>query len=224
MVWRKTSLGPNGEQGGVAVDLVHELAQRLGVPLEISVYRSAGSLANAAKEKVWDVSVLGVEPERAKEIAFAPPLTEIEASYMVPAGSSIKSNEEVDRVGVRIVVGAKSAYDLYLERTLKHGTMASTRPSQGSSAAVKEFASGQYEVLAGLKAQLTEIAPTMPGARILPGNFNVVRHTAGTLPGRPEGAAYLRTFVEDVKASGLLQQWINKSGVKGLAPAPAEKP
>jgi len=216
-----TSLGPNGEQGGVAVDLVHELARRLGVPLEISVYKSAGSLANAAKDKVWDVSVLGVEPERAKEIAFAPPLTEIEASYMVPAGSSIKSNEEVDRTGVRIVVGAKSAYDLYLERTLKHATRV---PIQGSTAAVKEFATGQYEVLAGLKAQLTEIAPTMPGVRILPGNFNVVRHTAGTLPGRPEGAAYLRAFVEDVKASGLLQQWINKSGVKGLAPAPAEKP
>ena len=108
-----TSLGPNGEQGGVAVDLVHELAKRLNVPLEITVFKSAGSLAEAARAKTWDVSVLGIEPERAKEIAFAPPLTEIEASYMVPAGSPIKSNDEVDRPGVRVVVGAKSAYDLY---------------------------------------------------------------------------------------------------------------
>ena len=213
-----TSLGPNGEQGGVAVELVRELAKRLNVPLEITAYKSAGSLADAVRDRVWDVAVLGAEPERAKEIAFAPALTEIEATYMVPAGSSIKSVDEVDRPGIRIVVGANSAYDLYLKRTLKNAVRV---PIQGSNAAVKEFATGQYEVLAGLKSQLTEVASSQPGMRVLPGNFNVVRHTAGTPPGREAGSAYLSAFVEDVKASGLVAQWIAKSGIKGLAAAPA---
>ena len=69
-------------------------------------------------------------------------------------------------------------------------------------------------------ASLLEIAPTLPGARILDGNFTVVRHTAGTPRGRDAAAAYLRELVEDVKASGLVAQWIAKSGVKGLSVAP----
>jgi len=50
------------------------------------------------------------------------PLTEIEATYLVPAGSPIKSVSEVDRPGIRIVSPAKSAYDLYLSRTIKQAS------------------------------------------------------------------------------------------------------
>src|SRR5215211_7133875 len=81
-----TTLGPNGEQGGVAVEFARELARRLAVPLEIISYKSAGSLADAVSSGGWDISVLGDEPQRAAVIAFAPPLTEIYATYLVPAG------------------------------------------------------------------------------------------------------------------------------------------
>ncbi|MEQ1775644.1 MAG: transporter substrate-binding domain-containing protein [Burkholderiales bacterium] len=215
-----TTLGPNGEQGGVAVELVRELAKRLNVPLEIIPYKSAGSLADAVKSGTWDVAVLGAEPQRAKEIAFAGALTEIEATYLVPAGSPLRSVNEVDRPGVRIAVGANSAYDLYLRRTIKQAQLV---PIAGTAATFKQFATDKMEALAGLKPQLLEFAPTLPGARILDGNFNVVRHTAGTVRGRNAGAAYLTAFVEDVKASGLVAQWIEKSGVKGLSVALPEK-
>ena len=118
-----TSLGPNGEQGGVAVDLVRELARRLDVPLEILHYKSAGSLADSVNTGAWDVAVLADEPARAKEIAFAGPTTEIEATYMVPAGSPLQKIDDVDRPGVRIALGAKSAYDLYLTRTIQHAKL-----------------------------------------------------------------------------------------------------
>src|SRR3954466_10779804 len=72
-----TTLGPNGEQGGVAVEFARELARRLEVPVEIISYKSAGSLADSVSSGAWDISVLGDEPERAKVIAFAPPLTEL---------------------------------------------------------------------------------------------------------------------------------------------------
>ena len=44
----------------------------------------------------------------------------IEGAYLVAQDSSIRSNAEVDRDGVRVVVGAGSAYDLFLSRNLKH--------------------------------------------------------------------------------------------------------
>jgi polar amino acid transport system substrate-binding protein len=214
-----TTLGANGEQGGVAVEFARELARRLDVPLEIIPYKSAGSLADSVSTGAWDISVLGDEPERAKVIAFATPLTEIEATYLVPAGSKIQSVGEVDRAGIRIVSPAKSAYDLYLTRTIRNAQLV---PIAGTRQAEQHFISEKLEALAGLKPVLLEFAPTLPGSRILDGNFTVVRHTVG-MPrdGRDAAAAYLRDLVEDVKASGLVAKWIENSGVKGLSAAPA---
>lgn len=215
-----TSKAPNGEPGGVAVELARELARRLNVPLEIVPYTSAGATADAVKTGAWDIAVLADEPQRAKEIAFAGALTEIEATYLVPAGSTLRSVEEVDRPGVRIVVGAKSAYDLYLSRTLKQAQLV---PIPGTTAAYKHFVAEKLDALAGLKPVPLGYAAEQPGSRVLDGRFSVVRHTAGTIRGRDAGAAYLREFVEDAKASGLVAQWIEKSDVKGLSVAPPEK-
>ena len=214
-----TTLGPNGEQGGVAVEFARELARRLAVPLEVIPYKSAGALADSVSTGAWDISVLGDEPARAKVIAFATPLTEIEATYLVPAGSAIRSIGEVDRAGIRIVSPAKSAYDLYLSRTIANAQLVQIA---GSKEAEQHFIREKLDALAGLKPVLLEFAPTLPGSRILDGHFTVVRHTVG-MPrdGRDAAAAYLRDLVEDVKASGLVAKWIEKSGVKGLSVAPA---
>ena len=214
-----TTQGPNGEQGGVAVEFARELSARLEVPLEIIPYKSAGALADSVSTGAWDISVLGDEPERAKVIAFAPPLTELEATYLLPAGSAIRSIDEVDRPGIRIVSPAKSAFDLYLSRTIRNAQLIQIA---GNAAAQEYFLAEKCDALAGLKPGLIELAPTLPGSRILEGNFTVVRHTAG-MPrdGRDAAAAYLRDLVEDVKASGLVAKWIEKSGVKGLSVAPA---
>jgi polar amino acid transport system substrate-binding protein len=212
-----TAIGPNGEHLGVACDLVRELARRLDVALEILPYQSAGSLADSVNTGAWDVAVLADEPARAKEIAFAGATTEIEATYLVPAGSPLQTIDDVDRPGVRITLGAKSAYDLYLTRTIKHAQLL---PIAGSTAAFQYFVDEKLEALAGLKTELLKYAAQLPGSRILDGRFTVVRHTAGTPRGRDAGAAYLWAFVEDVKAEGLVAQWIAKSGVQGLSVAP----
>jgi polar amino acid transport system substrate-binding protein len=212
-----TTLGPNGEQGGVAVEFARELARRLAVPLEIIPYQSAGALADSVSSGAWEISVLGDEPERAKVISFATPLTEIEATYLVPAGSPIRSIGEVDRPGVRIVSPAKSAYDLYLTRSIKNAELVQI----AGKAAEEHFVREKLDALAGLKPVLLEVAPRLPGSRILDGNFTIVRHTVGMPRGRDAAAAYLRDLVEDVKASGLVAQWIEKSGVKGLSVAAA---
>ena len=212
-----TTLGPNGEQGGVAVEFARELARRLDVPLEIIAFKSAGALADSVRTGAWDISVLGDEPQRAKEIAFASPLTEIEATYLVPAGSTLRNVAEVDRSGIRIASPAKSAFDLYLARTIQHAQLVQI---EGIAAAKEHFVREKLEALAGLRPSLLEIAPILPGARILDGNFTVVRHTVGTPRGRDAAAAYLRDLVENVKATGLVAKWIEKSGVKGLSVAP----
>jgi polar amino acid transport system substrate-binding protein len=205
---------------GVASDLGRELGRRLGVPVEFSKFDTAGKLADGVKTGAWDVAFLGAEPQRAGEIAFTAAYLEIPATYLVPAGSPIRSLAEVDRAGVRIAVSDKSAYELYLSRTIKHATLMRT---QGIDASYDLFVNDRLEALAGLKPRLMTDVQKLPGARILDGQFTAVQQAIGTPKAREAGAAYLRAFVEDVKASGFVAEAIKRNGVQGVSVAPAAR-
>lgn len=206
-----------GEARGVAVDLGRELGRRLGVPVEIVGFPSPGELAEAAGKGVWDVGFLGAEPKRANEIDFTAAYVEIEATYLVPPGSPLQTIADVDRDGVRVAVPQKSAYELYLSRTLKHARLVL---EQGADNAFKRFVNDKLDALAGLKPRLVTDHDKLPGSRIIDGRFTAVEQAAGTPKGRPAGAQYLKEFIEDVKATGLVARTIEKNGVRGLTVAP----
>lgn len=206
-----------GEPRGVAVDLARELGRRTGLAVEIVPYGTAGQMADAVKTGAWDVAFLAAEPQRANEISFTAPYAEIEATYLVPPGSSLRSVEDVDRSGVRIAIAAKSAYDLYLSRNLKHAQLVR---APNTPAAFKLFVDDRLEAHANLKPVLLGLAAQLPGSRILDGRFSVVGQAVGTPKGREAGARYLREFVEDIKATGLVAKTIEKNGIRGLSVAP----
>jgi polar amino acid transport system substrate-binding protein len=213
-----TSRDPaSGAPGGIAVDLARELGRRLGLPVELVAYDSAGKMADGAKAGAWDVAFLAADPGRADEIMFTAPYLEIDATYLVPAGSPLRTLADVDREGVRIAVSDKSAYDLFLTRTLTRATLVRA-PSVGAS--VELFFSGKLDALAGLKPLLVDAAETQPGSRVLDGRFTAVGQAVGTPRTRVAGAAYLRVFVEDVKASGFVAKTIERNGVRGVTVAP----
>ena len=203
---------------GVALDLAHELGRRLKVPVEIVSCETAGELAESASTGAWKVGFLGIEPKRANEITFTAAYVEIEATYLVPPGSPLKSIADVDRKGVRIAVPAKAAYDLYLTRTLQHATLTRTA---GADEAFKLFVADKMEALAGLKPRLVTDHDNLPGSRMLDGRFTAVQQAAGTPRGNDAGARYLREFIEDVKATGFVARAIEKNRVRGLTVAPA---
>ena len=210
-----------GEPRGVAPDLARELGRRLGVPVEFSKFDTAGKLADGVKTGAWDVAFLGAEPQRANEIAFTAAYLEIPATYLVPAGSPIRSLGEVDREGVRIAVSDKSAYELWLSRNIKHATLMRT---QGIDASYELFIAQKLEVLSGLRPRLLTDVQKLPGARILDGQFTAVQQAIGTPKAREAGARFLRAFVEDVKASGLVAQAISRNAVQGVSVAPRAQP
>jgi len=205
---------------GIALDLAGELGRRLNVPVEIVSYESAGELADSARTGAWEVGFLGAEPQRANEISFSAAYLEIEASYLVPPGSPLQTIAEVDREGVRVAVPAKAAYDLYLTRTLKHARLVR---AAGADAAFKIFVSDKMEALAGLKPRLVVDHDNLPGSRIIEGRFTAVQQAVGTpkgAKGREAGAQYLREFVEDIKAAGLVERAIENNRVRGVSVAP----
>jgi polar amino acid transport system substrate-binding protein len=202
---------------GVAPDLARELGRSLGMPIEFLKFDSAGQLADGVRTGVWDVAFLGAEPQRANEIAFTAAYLEIPVTFLVPAGSHIRSIGEVDRQGVRIAVAEKSAYDLYLTRNVKHATLLR---AQGIDGSYDLFVREKLDVLSGLKPRLLKDIQKLSGARVLDGQITGVQQAIGTPKARTAGAGYLRDFVEGVKASGVVAEAIRRNAVEGVSVAP----
>jgi len=141
----------------------------------------------------------------------------IEGTYAVPASSPLGAIEDVDRDGVRIAVGAKSAYDLYLARNLKHARLvrAPTSPD-----AIELFQKEKLEAVAGVKQPLLQLAARDPGVRVLEGRFMAIEQAMGIPRGRDQAARYVRAFVEDVKQSGFVARALESSGQRDAAVAP----
>jgi polar amino acid transport system substrate-binding protein len=169
-----------GELSGVAIDLARELSRRLDVPITIVGFDTVGAMVDGAKAGAWDIAFLGSDPARAGDITFTAAYVELQATYLVPAGSPIS---EVD-------------------------------------AAVELLAKGQAEALAGLRQALIGVAARLPGSRILDGQFMAVQQSMGVPNGRAAAAKYLRGFVEEAKASGLVARAIEKTGAAGVSVAP----
>lgn len=213
-------LDAGGAPKGVSVDLANAFAQRLGVNLALVVFDSAGKSVEAVRTDQADIGFFAIDPLRGQEIAFTAPYVLIEGSYLVRADSPLRSNEEVDQPGHTVTVGRGSAYDLYLSRELRY---ASIERAPTSPAVVDTFLSEGHNVAAGVKQQLHADAQRLAGLRLLPGRFMVIQQAMGTPRSRgPAAHEALARFVEDMKASGFVEDALARHGISGASVAPAQ--
>jgi polar amino acid transport system substrate-binding protein len=207
-----------GPPRGVSGELARELARRLGVGIDYITFDAAGKVFEALKESLWDVAFLAVDPVRAAGIAFTAPYVVIEGVYLVPKDSPLHAVEDVDREGVRIAVAKGSAYDLYLSRAIRHATLV-RRPS--GEEALEMFVRDGLEAAAGVRQPIDAFAQAHPDTRVIPGPFMAIEQAMGTVKGREAGIAYLRTFIEEMKASGFVARALAASGQGDAAVAPS---
>jgi|SRR5215831_3323001 len=212
-----TGRSGTGDPEGVAPDMAAEIANRLGVPVKYVPYKTPGELADAADTEAWDIGLIGAEPQRAAKIAFTAAYCEIEATYLVPEASHLRAIADVDQPGVRIAVTGRSAYGLWLDRNIRHATLVR---SDTLDSAYEQFVRDKLDALAGLRPRLLSDVKKLPGARILDGQFTAVQQAIGTARKNAAGAAFLRSFVEEAKASGLVESFIARHKVLGLSVAP----
>lgn len=214
-----TGRAANGDPQGVSPDMASAIAERLGAQIRFVAYPSPGELADGMARGEWDIGLIAIEPARAETIHFSPAYVEIEATYLVPARSTFTRIEQVDSAGTRIAISERSAYDLYLTRTLRNATLVR---APGLAAAFELFVTQELDALAGLRPALLDDSVKLPGSRVLPGRFTCVQQAIGVSPAAQAGAAFVRACVEEAKASGRLAQLIEKHGVTGrLTVAPA---
>lgn len=207
-----------GEPVGVSIDMARELARQLGVQADLLVVKTAGEAVDALATGKVDVGFFAIDPTRAATTAYSAAYVQIEGAYLVRNESPLQSNDEVDRPGTRVAVGARSAYDLYLTREIKAATL---ERAPSSPEVVSYFLAQRLDVAAGVKQQLEADARNTPGLRLLPGRFMVIHQAMGMAKGKPAGAQALADFVERAKASGFVAQALQRHRIAGAAVAPA---
>jgi ABC-type amino acid transport substrate-binding protein len=207
------------EAAGVSVDMARMLGQRLGIAVELVVFEAASKSVEAVMQGDADIGFFAIDPLRGAGISFTAPYVLIEGGYLVPGASAIQSVQEVDRAGNRVAVGKGSAYDLFLTRELRHAEIVR---SPSPSGVVEMFVEQGLEVAAGIKQALEADAKRFSGLRQLPGRFMVIQQAMGCRNEKGADVAdFLRAFVEDLKASGFVNQALERHGIQGCRVAPA---
>lgn len=205
-----------GEPRGVSVDIARELAQRLGTSLECIVVPAAAKSVETVGSGQADIGFFAIDPIRGAGIAFTAPYVLIEGCYLVRETSSITDNTQVDELGTRVVVGAGSAYDLFLTRELKRATIVRVATSP---AVVDAFVAQGLEVAAGVKQQLQADTTRHAGLRLIENPFMTIQQAMGVAKDRGEAAAqYLRAFVDGLRASGFVREALARHGIRGATP------
>jgi polar amino acid transport system substrate-binding protein len=213
-----TGKAPNGDPTGVSPDMALAIGARLGVPVKFIPYARPGEIADDAESGKWDIANIGAEPQRAAVISFTAAYAEIEATYLVPASSPIKSVSEVDQPGKRLAVTARSAYGLWLENNYRQGELVQF---DSAGEALKAFDGGGFDAYAGLRPGLIDEQAKRPGSRILDGQFTAVQQAVGTPKKNAAGFAFLKAFVEEAKKCGVVGSFIERQGTVGrLSVAP----
>ena len=209
---------PDGDPIGPSPSIAKAIADALGVPLKLVPFENPSAVAAAAGTDAWDIGNIGAEPQRAAVMDFTAAYVEIEATYLVPPDSPIQSVEEVDQLGNRISVSKGSAYGLWLENNVQKAELC---PIVGGDAAFDQFVNDKMDALASLRPRLLTEKDKLPGSRILDGQFSAVQQAVGVNKNNPEAYEWLKGFVEDAKASGMIAGFIEMHGVQGkLSVAP----
>ncbi|MFI1227537.1 MULTISPECIES: transporter substrate-binding domain-containing protein [unclassified Streptomyces] len=209
----------SGEPAGVSVDLAREFGRRLGVPVELVAFERAALSVEAVRAERADIGFFAVDPARSEGLRFTAPYVLIEGSYLVPEPSPVSGNDQVDREGTRISVGAGSAYDLFLTRRIRHAEIVRL---EGAPRALAALRAGDVEVAAGIRQLLEAEAARAGGVRVLPGRFMVIQQAMGVPAGRGAAAQeLLGSFVEEMKADGFVADALRRHGVEGASVAPA---
>jgi polar amino acid transport system substrate-binding protein len=202
-----------GEMHGLGVDLGKELAKRLGVPFEQVNFQRIAEVIEAMKAADVDFTISNATPARAAHVDFSQTLISLELGYLVPAASPIAAISDVGKPGLRIGVTKGSTSQGAIPKLLPHATIV---PAENSKRAIEMFGRRELDLFATNKPTLYEMFDRMPGSRVLDGRWGV-EHIAVAIPrGREAAMAYLRRFVEEAKASGLLSRAVERAGLRGV--------
>jgi polar amino acid transport system substrate-binding protein len=201
---------------GLSFDLGQELAKRLNVPFEQVTYQRISDVLEGMKGGDVDFTVSNSTPARAATVTFSQNLLTIELGYLVAAASPITAIAEIQKPGLRIGVTQGSTSLSTIPKLLPNATVV---PAENYKRGIEMLEHGEIDTYATNKPTLFEMSDQMPGSRILDGRWGE-EHLAVAIPKGHEAALeYIRHFVQDVQANGLVAQSAERAGLRGAVKA-----
>lgn len=207
----------NDEVRGVTVDLMHAFADALKLPLALQVYSNSGQVTDAVASGDCDVAFMPRDATREGKVDFGPAYYFISSTYLVPAGSKIKTIDEVNRAGVRIVGISNTTTVRSARRTAPH---ASVEEVPSVELMTQMASTGQGDAFALSHDSFAGLLPKLPGARVLPGHFQQTGISVAVPKGRPAALKIATGLLENAKKSGVVRRALDAAGFKDAEVAP----
>jgi polar amino acid transport system substrate-binding protein len=210
----------SGELKGVWADVARALAARVGVQLVFVEHPTPPAMVECLKVGGCDVGFLGYDPARTADVeGFSPSFIEFDYTYLVPAGSSIHSAADADRLGVRVAVVNAHASTLTLTRMRKHAELVGV---DTPDSAFELLRTSRVDAWASARQLLVDYSAHLPGSRVLDDCYGTNRPAVVVAKGKAARLAFISEFIEEIKASGFVQQAIRSSGWRGVRVAPPQ--
>lgn len=203
--------------GGVALEVGKFIAEKLGVSLELVPYSSSDTYTQSFGKGEWDIGFGARTPLVADKADFVLDVVLTDYVFVAAPGREFADVAQVDRPGVKIVVGTSSSSDQFLSRTLKSAEL--VRIPGG--VAIDALRDGKADVYAASASNVQQAIDRVPGAKLVPGAFTSDRYMVILPKGRSSAAQdKVSEIVKDAKKTGVVRKAIEQLGLKGVRAAP----
>jgi polar amino acid transport system substrate-binding protein len=209
--------GSDGAPRGVTVDLLRAFADALKLPLDMQLYSNSGQVTDAVASGACDVAFMPRDTAREGKVDFGPAYYNIASTYLVPAGSTIQSIDEVNRADIRIVAIANTTTARSAART---APLATVEEVAGVDLMTARAQKGEGDAFALSHDSFVGMLPQVPGGRVLPGHFQQTGVSLALPKGRSRALRLASRLLEDAKASGLVRRALDAAGFKDAPVAP----
>jgi len=204
--------------GIMFLDVARLLGARIGIEVLPVWHPGVPEMLACVTASACDVGFMGPDPSRTG-VDFSPPFLQVDYTLLVPAGSSIQRIADADKQGIRIAAVSGHASTLTLSRMLKHAQLVYAATPDPTFEIMRK---GDAEAFASVRPVLIGYSKTLPGSRVLEDHFGANLVGLVVRQGQTARLAYLTEFVEQAKASGLIQQAIDRAGLPGHQVASAK--
>ena len=207
--------------GGVAEPVASFIGQKLGAPVEPVMYPNPDAYLESFGKGEWDIAIGPRVLAPADKADSTADLWVISLVYVAAPGKQFPDIASVDKTGVKIGTIRGAPSDRVLTREVKAAEIVRIPLSPTIAADAAELLrSGKVDVFGADSGVGYPIAEALPGAKVVPGAFAMVRVAAALPKDRSAAAqAALAILVDEAKQSGVVQSAIEAKGLKGVTVA-----
>ncbi len=204
--------------GGVAEPVARFMGQKLGATVEPVMYPAPGAYLQSFGKGEWDIAIGPRVLAPADKTDSTADIWVISLIYVAAPGKEFPDISSVDKAGVKIGTIRGAPSDRVLTREIRAAELVRIPLSPTIAGDAAELLrSGKADVFGADSGVGYPAAEALPGARIVPGAFAMVRVAAALPKGHSTAAqSVLATLVDEAKRTGVVQEAIDAKGLKGV--------